>query len=586
MWDAADVEDAIARYPHEAADAVAAIQLDSSAPNIEVAGIKLAAQLLGRTMEDLWVETLDSHQLLETFVLALAARGVPIDVAPTPTGITGVDPDKLAAFCASSKAFGCRIFKDRQFAGSGVLIGPTTVLTAWHVVGKGGPKDPQEPSPEIEVLLPDKRRLHAHLPAAYQSMCTDREFRSLFPASDEEVQDRHDVALLRLERPAGALLAAARLPDAPPAFASHASVLVVHFPRGRALQLGQGAIHKARGLTARWLHTAGTEEGSSGGACFDAKLTLIGIHQGKDPRQRGRLVPACRFWSDLQRIVANDVAPPGMWSLDGTPDGELVIGRQGFFQAFAAARRNRRVRGIRIRRADAAGDLGGLPFSYHMLNRLVARSAELGLMRVSFEKLTADIADEIARRATDAGFPVGPIVSAPGVAEGQSAPEAVGADRGRRTAALLNQEAERRKLQLWVFIDHPAITFGDAARATLEAFIDAALNLDNLRLVVAGYEAVALPGQDFFEEPVDSPSGDHGLMTEMLTGFRRSDVRVMLKDAVAAADRTISEERLDELEEDALADLANVNGLYPPWSAGEVAMRLREPIKRYFKVRP
>jgi hypothetical protein len=208
-------------------------------------------------------------------------------------------------------------------------------------------------------------------------------------------------------------------------------------------------------ITARWGYTSGTDQGSSGGACFDTRLRLLGIHQGRGPENSGRLVPASRFLDKLRSIVASDVAPPAMWSLDGTPDGEFVIGRERFFQAFAAARRNQQVRGIRIRRVNAAGDLSGLPFTFHMLEQLVARSPDLRLVRVSFETLTADIADEIARRAADAGFDVGPIISSPGVAEGQSAPEAVGADRGRRAAALINQEAEKRHIQLWIFIDHP-----------------------------------------------------------------------------------------------------------------------------------
>jgi hypothetical protein len=129
----------------------------------------------------------------------------------------------------------------------------------------------------------------------------------------------------------------------------------------------------------------------------------------------------------------------------------------------------------------------------------------------------------------------------------------------------------------------PSITFGDAARSTLEAFIDAVLHLDHLRLAIAGYEAVALPGQDFFDEPPETAIGDPGLMTEMLTGFRRSDVRHLLMQAAAAAGRKVSDERLDELEEEALAGLDHVNGLYEPWMAAEVTSRLREPIRRFFR---
>jgi hypothetical protein len=294
------------------------------------------------------------------------------------------------------------------------------------------------------------------------------------------------------------------------------------------------------------------------------------------------MVPTSYFLDQLRPIVANDEAPAKMWSLDETPAGEFVIGRQNFFAFFAAAKRNPRVRGIRVKRADAAGDLSGLQFTYLMADRLTARSPEMRLMRISFEALVPDVANEIARRASAAGIPVDEIKAAPGVADGQSAPEAVGADRGREAALRIDRVAGLRGLQAWIVVDHPAIAFGDEQRSTLEAFIDQSINLENIRLIIAGFEAVPLPGQEFYSIPNPDAEGSRGLLTEILVGFQRSDVRAFLIDAATAAGVTLTDERIDTMADRAIAGLSNDNGIYPPWVAADVVERLRDPVARLF----
>ncbi|HEY0116383.1 MAG TPA: hypothetical protein VGB54_11730, partial [Allosphingosinicella sp.] len=158
--------------------------------------------------------------------------------------------------------------------------------------------------------------------------------------------------------------------------------------------------------------------------------------------------------------------------------------------------------------------------------------------------------------------------------------EAVGADRGRRVAAELDRRAGALGIQLWVFIDHPAISFGDDPRAILDGFIDQALRLPRLRLVVAGYEAVTLPGVEFDEQPAGD--GPAGLITDIIAGFAEGDVRLFLHDAAEAAGKTLSPERTDELVELALKDLDNVTGIYEPWLAKEVSDRLRPEIVKLF----
>lgn len=582
MWTKADIAKAIAAHPHEADDALAAVQLDNQAQRIDAAALKAAAAQLGMKVEHLWVAALEDNGLLDGFARALEARGVAVDNDPVTIKATNVPGELLAAFASSASAFGCRIRRNGRVVGSGVLVGPTTVITAWHVVGRAAPDKPQEPWPDIEVILSDSRRMKAHVPAAFHSMCALEEYKDQFPKDDRAVQDLHDVAVLRLAKPVGALLGAAKLPKGPITYRARNSIFLVHYPKGQDVGIGVGAINKIENLTARWGHSIRTEGGSSGGGCFDTDLNLVGIHQGRDPNDNGRMVPTSRYLANLQSIVANDEAPMRMWSLDETPAGELVIGRQGFFEAFAAARRNPRVRGIRIKRAQAAGDLSGLPFSYMMADRLTARATDMRLMRLSFESLVSDVANEIARRATACGLQVDAIAPEQGVADGQSAPEAVGADRGRRAALALDRVAGLRGLQVWVFVDHPAIAFGDEQRSALEAFIDQSLKLENIRLIIAGFEAVALPGQDFYDIPNPDVEGGRGLITEILVGFQPNDVRLFLIDAGKAAGRELSNERLDELVREALKGLPEDGGVYAPWVAAQVVERLREPVIKLF----
>ncbi|WP_426162947.1 trypsin-like serine peptidase [Sandarakinorhabdus sp. DWP1-3-1] len=585
MWDAAEIAAAIDAHPDIAADALGAVMLDATGPRLEAAGLTAAAQMFGRAPGDFWVEQLAARSLAESFARALSVRGVAIDFGTAEfeaVDITAsnLDPAKAAAFLARAAAFRCRILRDGVVMGSGILVGPTTVLTAFHVLA-ATPTSVAEPWSKVTVLLSDGRSIDAVMPPVIASPTTADEAASRLPRDDTAVNG-DDYAIIRLARPAGALMGSAPLPAQPGAYSRRAAVIVVHYPEGQDKGIGFGSLGKIPRLTSRWGHSVETRGGSSGGGCFDATLTLAGIHQGKGWRDGGRLVPTARFLGKIRPLVDADQAPSRMWSLDGTPDGEFVIGRQAFFEAYALARGNSRVRGIRVKRADAAGDLAGLAFSFAMLDRMTARSPDTRQCRISFETLIPDLANDILRRAGAVGFACTPIEDRQGVAAEQSAPEAVGADRGRRAAAALDATAAALGRQLWLFIDHPAIAFGDAMRAELEGFIDQALKLPHLRLVVAGFEAVAVPGLEFQAMPNPPDIGAPGLMTDYITGFGESDVRLFLADAAAAAGTTLSAERVAELVQQGLAGLADVNGIYDPWQARQVAERLRPAVRAMF----
>ncbi len=583
MWTRTDIEQAIVDHPRAASEALAALTFADTGPPLHPAALDAVAVMFHRAKGVFWVEQIIERGRLASFAAALATQGVAIDFGVVDLGANNFDPLRLATFIPEAQRFRCRIMRGNQIVGSGVLVGPTTVLTAWHVIAELAPGHDQAPWSSIDVLLSDGNTVSALLPPQFASSCSLREYQGHMPANDDEIVDQHDIAVLRLERPAGALLGTASLPPTPAAYATNAGLLLVHYPNATDQGIGLGAMTRIRNLTARWSHTVGTRGGSSGGGCFDSSFTLAGIHQGKNGMAQGRLVPTACFHATLRAVIDADVAPPRMWSLDGTPDGDLVIGRQTVFAGFAAARAETgRVRGVRVKRADASAGLSGLGFTFLMLERLVARSPTTRCCRISFEVLVPDLADEIARRVTDAGIPTLSLPTAGAVSISETATEAVGMDRSRRVADAIDRAAGELGIQLWLFIDHPMVAFGTEIRTALEAFVDQVLRLPRLRLMIVGYEAVAMPGLEFDVLPYPPGDGAPGLLTDVITGFGESDVRLFLMDAARAAGRSVSAERFDELIELGLSGVENINGVYAPWLAQEVAERLRPKVRKMF----
>jgi V8-like Glu-specific endopeptidase len=606
------LQGAIRENAPAAADALTSIQLGAE-ERIDFDGLRVGARVVGRsdTFEAFVIEQLAARKLVRAFVLAMVARDVsfpvgweqsiasedapvsaeveveagdepefddddddPVDVAKA---LAGSNIPNIGAFENKVRAFRCRVLINGMMSGSGFLVGPSTVMTAWHVIA---PAD-DIAGARIEVALAGGEVIAAFIPVIPYSKCSDNERAGRLPKDDAEVQDLHDVAILTLTRPAGAALGVARLADSARIRPGN-TILVAHFPGGRDLGLGIGAFRKLRRLTSRWGHTVRTLEGSSGAACFDASLHVAGIHQGRAPKQqRGRLVPVSRFPEEFLKRISEDEAPPALWSLDGTTEGQLVIGRQEFFLGFAAASRAvTRVRGIRVKRLDAAADETGIPFTFLMLQQLVVRSLDTRILRISFEALVADFADEVVSRAEKAGMPIPAIGPLDGVSADQSSPDAVASDRGRRVAMALEAMAARDGLRLWIFIEHPSVVFGEELRSAFDGFVDQGLRSINLRLVIAGFEAVNVPGLEFQTAAGAGEDGSPGLVVEYIDGFRRSDVETLLRRAAESFEVQIPEAVIGSRADDALTDIPNDNGVYSPWRAGTVIDALRPVLRK------
>lgn len=646
------LEEAIRNEPLLSAEALESVQMGSEDEILNFDGLKALGRFVGKPHERLIVDGLANRKLLRAFTLALSVRGAAIpegwemaleqvvehreikldaeEAAPggarageaEPAGEAPAaeeeeeqeeeeeeegeeddageegDEDLLRAtmseedwirFVRLVRSTRCRIRLNGQVVGSGSLVGPSTVLTAWHVIRRADALQ----GVRIDVDFADGSRIPAVLPARFQSPCGDRELNDLFPQNDNEVVDAHDVALLQLRRPVGASLSRVAVADPDIKLSTNDPMTLVHYPKGEYRGLSSGIFYKLPRLRSRWGHSVRARGGSSGGGCFNNRMVLVGVHQGrappgrKTPGPRGRLVPASRFPAKLREMIAADEAPPQAWSLDGTAHGPLVLGRREFFTAFAAASRPAgRIRGIRVRRVDAEADTTGIPFTYLMLEYLVARGVDLRSLRIGFEADIRNFTDEVVRRAAVAGFDLGPIAAAQGVEADQTTLEAAASDRARRAAILLDAAAAKACVRLWVFLEHPSSVFGDSLRVGFEAFVAQALRLDNLRLVVAGYEALTVPGQEFqFADEADR-EGQPGLLTEFLDGFRRSDVEHLLMTAASNLGVEISDDLVRDLADRVLENRVAKAGVYEPEQAGAVVDALRPELVRLARRAP
>lgn len=556
----------------DAAEALEAVQSTVEKP-LTVAAIDALARLARRDPAEFWLEQLHERNLLESFLGALRARGVVLadDEVDAPAD-SPFDTEALRRFLARAQAFRCRIRKNGQAAGSGVLVGPSLVLTSWHVIAQGRPGGPQEPPPKLSVMLADGRTFDAKTPAIFQSESGDAEFDGRAPLRDADVANRHDVALIELTRPAAAHLGHIAL-TAPARPNVRSRIVLVHFPEAEKV-IDFGKAGKIRNVTARRLHTVVTRGGSSGGACFDEHFDFIGVHQGQFGK-RGRFVPAELFVDAMRDIVSRDVAPPTLWSLDGTPTGPLVIGRDPFFRAIAAAGDpDGRVRGVRIKRMSPSAGTTGLSFSHDILQQLlIRRGPGHRLMRIPLDRVVDDVIADIRVRAAFVGLAV-PDGDEAGTAPGQ-APQTTIRSRAESLAAALEAAAAAADVTAWLFFDDPSVLLSEASFLTIESFVGAALTKPHLRLVIAGREADVLPGVEFAGPPASDGDRSPGLIVDVIGEFLRSDVRDLLALASLELTGQTDDAALDAWVKTALVGIDDTNGRFDASVIPEVVTGLR-----------
>lgn len=574
-----DIEAAIRADPVRAEEALLALQFGDQAP-VTLEAAKPVAQHHGMSVEGVLALQLENRQLLEAYALALAARGVacgPVlepEAAPEDQRIQ--NPSALERIGKAA----CRIVRGDHISGSGCLIGPSLVLTAWHVIASGGPDTVDPVREKISVILADGFRYSVSDVQRYLSPCTSEEFASHFPANDAAFADRHDVALLKLRRPEGMRFKFLRVPDAPPPLRRRAGLFVLDFPDGHSRGWGMGHVTPINGIQARVQHDSDSDGGSSGAACLNTRYELIGIHQGRWPPAR-RLVPLARFHEPLVTQVRADIAPSFLWSLTDDLRGPLVIGRDLFFEGLAeASRPGARVRGLRVLRMNPSAGTTGLSFSATLLKTMLDRDRSRNvLIRIGFDQAQQDLLGAIRQKALDAGLQL-PAEDVPfGMRAGDTTPEAAVGDQARRLALALDQaiQASGPDRLLWVFFENPAAGLIDSERMAFEAFVSAALKQPALRLVIAGFETISTPGGDEFSDAeAATAAGAPGLVIEYVGRFSRQEVRTLILRADEALGLALGDPGVDFILNAALAGIPSQNDYVDLAHSVEVAARLTE----------
>ncbi|WP_185970192.1 MULTISPECIES: serine protease [unclassified Mesorhizobium] len=186
----------------------------------------------------------------------------------------------------------CRIEIGKNGAGTGFLVGPSTVMTNWHVVRKVlDPKSWQKISCRFDFLvLPD-----GSVQEGVRIVLGDKGVMAFSPASDAELTpspdeppptgDQLDYALLHLAKPLGSQRGWVELPGDEIEMPAGSPLIIAQHPLAAPMKLAldtDSVIGRVgRGLRLRY-HT-NTESGSSGSPCFNMDWQLVALHHLGDP---------------------------------------------------------------------------------------------------------------------------------------------------------------------------------------------------------------------------------------------------------------------------------------------------------------
>lgn len=348
--------------------------------------VRLDAGSNDRTL-DLSKVLAEAHDrgLLRPFAVDLHKEGlVGPDFASAVGGVLGPSPSAMQAFTngvfrpvdALLAARGqllacehvCRIDIDGEQKGTGVLVRPTLVATAAHVImdlikerpGKtpvarrgslgrltlvfGDVEDYLPDKPGVERRKGEVASLHDPWLELVSSPTTNERSRELFDIENIEgiaaPDGPWDLALIRLAKPPRpGLKGHDLLADEPPSnpFAIH----VLHHPNGalsngQPMQWSYGSMGRGLGApVVRRLHDANTAPGSSGAPCFDSGWRVVAVHQagranGQGLHAANRAVPIYHWRPKVDELEARIDTTPYLAELDDEPGGSPhpVLGRR------------------------------------------------------------------------------------------------------------------------------------------------------------------------------------------------------------------------------------------------------------------
>jgi V8-like Glu-specific endopeptidase len=245
----------------------------------------------------------------------------------------------------------CRIDIAGVPAGTGFLVRPDMVMTAYHVVRpmlQDG-SERQGSDRQMKIVFDDysilsdgyTERLSGRVLSvppnwlAYKSACHDEELAGRLPEDLKHLDGFLDYALIRLKGVARVGLPPVQLASTGRLRAED-HIHIFQHPSGRALSIDREQVVEVLGADVRFYHGVNTEPGSSGSPCFDSEYRVVGIHQAgpkngpasaQNPQERNRGVPICHLLPVLKGLEPLSPRLTPIAELTETRPGHPVFGR-------------------------------------------------------------------------------------------------------------------------------------------------------------------------------------------------------------------------------------------------------------------
>lgn len=220
----------------------------------------------------------------------------------------------------------CRIdIPDGTALGTGWLVGPDLLLTAYHVVEEvvNGPYDTDDVLCRFDFSADgDAGRTCGLAPGGVLDYSPYAQA-DLGTSTSPPTEDELDYALLRLDARVGEDDAGAqprgwiRVPERPAVVDTDDFMLIPQHPAGAALKLAFGEVLKYDSGGFRLRYDTSTDNGSSGAPCFDLDLAPFGIHHASGPRHDqafNQCVPLRPVLHHIQRRNKAGADIPAFWS--------------------------------------------------------------------------------------------------------------------------------------------------------------------------------------------------------------------------------------------------------------------------------
>lgn len=429
-----------------------------------------------------------------------------------------------SAFRAASQACShvCTISIDGQHRGTGVLVTPTLVATAAHVieplVKDGAPIAGSlerlaltftDPDAEDAASKSVAARLRTRWIKAYSARgATEGAGAAIDCIDGLQVEGPWDLALIHLmstPRPGLSGAALYQHPTPPPEFGIH----ILHHPASAgsgAMQLlwSIGQAKQALGAPAlRLLHNANTDGGSSGAPCFDNNWRVVALHQGGSQDltaadQLNRAVPVHCWLPQLETAsAAQDEAAYLREVSDVDDQVRPVLGRRDIQRRLRASMTQADSDQVLVVRGPSGA---GKSFTRLLLKSLALANNQR-LVVFEMQNVQADDAEEFASRILGGfGAQLPPAAPSGGLTS---------LTRELRNGLVPTLLAELDRVAagtpLWLFLDgfeQANLPLSGPVMQLVEGLIGMAQTAPNLRLVLSGWHGALHvgPGQTAFVE--------------------------------------------------------------------------------------